>query len=162
MASLSTGMVLGRADIDQKCCKVEEKARVVEEEVWHRQASTVSLNSSSAQSHSRGGFVSTGEPGQQKDGGGSGKSWQEEVVENIQVKEVEMENLTEALVRSKKMVSELRTCHVSSATHQQEIELKTELMEVEKLWIREKAELEDGLQVERKRIAQLARELGES
>ena len=160
MASLSTGMVLGRADIDQKCCKVEEKARVVEEEVWHRQASTVSLNSSCAQSHSRGGFVSTGEPDQQK--GGSGRSWQEKVVVNIQVKEAEMENLTEALVRSKKMVSELRTCHVSSATHQQEIELKTELMEVEKLWIREKAELEEGLQVERKRIAQLARELGES
>ena len=158
MASLSTGMVLGRADIDQKCCKVEEKARVVEEEVWHCQTSTVSLNSSSAQSHSRGGFVSTGEPGQQKVG--SGRSWQEKVVVNIQVKEAEMENLTAALVRSKKMVSELRTCHVSSATHQQEIELKTELMEVEKLWIREKAELEDGLAVERKRIAQLARELG--
>ena len=51
---------------------------------------------------------------------------------------------------------------MSSATHEQEIELKTELREVEKLWIREKAELEDGLQVERKRIAQLARELGES
>ena len=157
MASLSTGMVLGRADIDQKCCKMEEKARVVEEEVWHRQASTVSLNSSCKQSH--GGL---GELAQQKDRGSSGKSWQEKVVENIQVKEVEMENLTEALVRSKKMVSELRTCHVSSATHEQEIELKTELMEVEKLWIREKAELEDGLQVERKRIAQLARELGES
>ena len=161
MASLSTGMVLGRADIDQKCCKVEEKARVVEEEVWHRQASTVSINSSCAQSQSRG-FVLNGEGAQQKVGGGSGKSWQEKVVENIQVKEVEMENLTEALVRSKKMVSELRTCHVSSATHQQEIELKAELMEVEKLWIREKAELEEGLQVERERIAQLARELGES
>ena len=45
-------------------------------------------------------------------------------MENIQVKEVEMENLAEALVRSKKMVSELRTCHVSSVTHQQEIELR--------------------------------------
>ena len=67
MASLSTGMVLGRADIDQKCCKVEEKARVVEEEVWHRQASTVSLNSSCAQSHSRGGFVSTRVAVQEKD-----------------------------------------------------------------------------------------------
>jgi len=162
MASLSTGMVLGRADIDQKCCKVEEKARVVEEEVWHRQASTVSINSSCAQSQSRGGCVSTGELGQQKVGGGSGKSWQEKVVENIQVKEVEMENLTEALVKSKRMVSELRTCHVSSVTHQQEVELKTELMEVEKLWIREKVDLEDWLEVERKRIAQLARELGES
>jgi len=160
MASLSTGMVLGRADIDQKCCKVEEKARVVEEEVWHRQASTVSLNSSSTKSHSRGGFVPTGELAQQKVD--SGRSWQEKVVVNIQVKEAEMENLTAALVRSKKMVSELRTCHVSSATHQQEIELKTELMEVEKMWIREKAELEEGLQVERERIAQLARELGES
>ena len=89
-------------------------------------------------------------------------SWQEKVVENIQVKEVEMENLTEALVKSKRMVSELRTCHVSSVTHQQEVELKTELMEVEKLWIREKVDLEDWLEVERKRIAQLARELGES
>ena len=135
MASLSTDIVLGRADIDKKCCKVEEKARVVEEEVWHRQASTASLNSSCTQSESHGGF---GEPAQQKV---RGKSWQEKVVENIQVKEVEMENLTEALVRSKKMVSELRTCHVSSDTHQQEIELKTELMEVEKMWIREKAEL---------------------
>jgi len=156
MASLSTDIVLGRADIDKKCCKVEEKARVVEEEVWHRQASTASLNSSCTQSESHGGF---GEPAQQKV---RGKSWQEKVVENIQVKEVEMENLTEALVKSKRMVSELRTCHVSSVTHQQEVELKTELMEVEKLWIREKVDLEDWLEVERKRIAQLARELGES
>ena len=54
-----------------------------------------------------------------------------------------MENLTKALVRSKKMVSELRTCHVSSVTHQQEIELKTELKEVEELWMIEKTELEE-------------------
>ena len=152
MASLSTGMVLGRADIDQKCCKMEEKARVVEEEVWRRQASTVSLNLRSTQSNSPGEQV-------QEVGGIKSKSCQEKVVENIQVKEVEMENLAEALVRSKKMVSELRTCHVSSVTHQQEIELKTELKEVEELWIREKAELEEGLVVERERVAQLAREL---
>ena len=81
------------------------------------------------------------------------------MVENIQVKEVEMENLVEALMRSRKMVSELRTCHVSSVTHQQEIELKTELKEVEELWMREKAELEYGLALERERIAQLAKEL---
>ena len=74
MASLSTDIVLGRADIDKKCCKVEEKARVVEEEVWHRQASTASLNSSCTQSESHGGF---GEPAQQKV---RGKSWQEKVV----------------------------------------------------------------------------------
>ena len=43
----------------------------------------------------------------------------------------------------------------------EEASLEKELMEVEKLWIREKAELEDGLEVERTRIAQLARELGE-
>ena len=152
MASLSTGMVLGRADIDQKCCKMEEKARVVEEEVWRRQASTVSLNLRSTQSNSPGEQV-------QEVGGIKSKSCQEKVVENIQVKEVEMENLAEALVRSKKMVSELRTCHVSSVTHQQEIELKTEFKEVEELWMREKAELEEGLVVERKRVAQLAREL---
>ena len=159
MASLSTSMVLGRADIEQKCCKMEEKAKVVEEEVWRRQASTVSLNFSiSSQSNSRDGFVPTGE--QVKEGGGDkSKSCQEKVVENIQVKEVEMDNLVEALMRSKKMVSELRTCHVSSVTHQQEIELKTELKEVEELWMREKAELEDGLAVERERIDQLAREL---
>merc|ERR1719456_2083073 len=30
MASLSTSMVLGRADIEQKCCKMEEKAKVVQ------------------------------------------------------------------------------------------------------------------------------------
>ena len=59
-------------------------------------------------------------------------------------------------MRNKKMVSELRTCHVSSVTHQQEIELKTELMEVETMWMREKAELKDGLEVERKRVVQLA------
>ena len=59
------------------------------------------------------------------------------------------------------MVSELRTCHVSSVTHQQEIELKTELKEVEELWMREKAELEDGLKAERERVTQLARALGE-
>ena len=46
MASLSTGMVLGRADIDQKCCKVEEKARVVEEEVWHRQLKLCTISQS--------------------------------------------------------------------------------------------------------------------
>ena len=148
-------MVLGRADIDEKFCKMEEKARVVEEEVWRRQASTVSLNIRSSQSNSPDGFVSTGE----QVGGMKSKSWQEKVVENIQVREIEMENLAEGLVRSKKMVSELRTCHVSSVTHQQEIELKTELKEVEELWMREKAELEEVLAVERKRVAQLAREL---
>ena len=48
--------------------------------------------------------------------------------------EMEMENMMKALVRSQKMVSELRTCHVSCVIHQEEVELKTELKEVEKMW----------------------------
>ena len=47
--------------------------------------------------------------------------------------EMEMENMMKALVRSQKMVSELRTCHVSCVIHQEEVELKTELKEVEKM-----------------------------
>jgi len=158
MASLSTTMVLGRADIDQKCCKMEEKARVMEEEVWRCQASKVSLNITCAQSNNPDGSVSTGEQAQE---GGGIKNRQAKVVQSIQVKEFEMEKLGEALARSKKMVSELRTCHVSSVTHQQEIELKTELKEVEELWMREKAELEGGLVAERERVTQLAKELEE-
>jgi len=158
MASLSTTMVLGRADIDQKCCKMEEKARVMEEEVWRCQASKVSLNITCAQSNNPDGSVSTGEQAQE---GGGIKNRQAKVVQSIQVKEFEMEKLAEALARSKKMVSELRTCHVSSVTHQQEIELKTELKEMEELWMREKAELEGGLVAERERVTQLAKELEE-
>jgi len=158
MASLSTTMVLGRADIDQKCCKMEEKARAVEEEVWRRQASRASLNISCAQSNIPDSLGSTGEQ-VQEDGGI--KNRQARVVQSIQVKEFEMGNMTEALVRSKKMVSELRTCHVSTVTHQQEIELKTELKDVEELWMREKAELGDGLVAERERVTQLAKELEE-
>merc|ERR1712130_813569 len=82
MASLSTVLVLGRADIEQKCCKVEVKARVVEEEVWCRQASTVSINFSSIKSNSHGGFVSTGD---QKVKDEIGRNTPEKVVENIQV-----------------------------------------------------------------------------
>jgi len=158
MASLSTTMVLGRADITQKCSMMEEKARVVEEEVWRCQASKVSLNITCAQSNNPDGSVSTGEQAQE---GGGIKNRQAKVVQSIQVKEFEMEKLAEALARSKKMVSELRTCHVSSVTHQQEIELKTELKEMEELWMREKAELEGGLVAERERVTQLAKELEE-
>ena len=53
MASLSNVLVLGRADIDEKCCKVEEKARVVEEEVWCRQASIVSNENEKATAFSK-------------------------------------------------------------------------------------------------------------
>ena len=151
-------MLVGRAYIDQKCCKMEEKARVVEEEVWRCQASKVSLNITCAQSNNPDGSVSTGEQAQE---GGGIKNRQAKVVQSIQVKEFEMEKLAEALARSKKMVSELRTCHVSSVTHQQEIELKTELKEMEELWMREKAELEGGLVAERERVTQLAKELDE-
>ena len=158
MASLSTSMVLGRADITQKCSMIEEKARVVEEEVWRRQASRASLNIRSAQSNNPVGSVSTEDLAQE---GGGIKNRQAKVVQSIQVKEFEMENLIEALVKSKKMVSELRTCHVSTVTHQQEVELKTELKEVEELWMREKAELGDGLVAERERVTQLAKELEE-
>ena len=43
MADYSTGIVLGRADIEQKCSKVEENTRVLEEKVWQRQASSVAV-----------------------------------------------------------------------------------------------------------------------
>ena len=80
----------------------------------------------------------------------------EEVVDKIQVKELELESLTEALVKSKKMASELRVCHVSSVTHQQEVELKAELKELVEAWQREKVEMEDDLSLERECVAKLA------
>ena len=83
-------------------------------------------------------------------------SQQQEVVDNIQVKELELESLTEALVKRKKMASKLRVCHVSSVTHQQEVELKAELKEVVEAWQREKVEMEDDLSLERERVAKLA------
>ena len=81
---------------------------------------------------------------------------EEEVVDKIQVKELELESLTEALVKSKKMASELRVCHVSSVTHQQEVELKAELKELVEARQREKVEMEDELSLEKERVAKLA------
>ena len=81
---------------------------------------------------------------------------EEEVVDKIQVKELELESLTEALVKSKKMASELRVCHVSSVTHQQEVELKAELKELVEAWQREKVEMENDLSLERECVAKLA------
>ena len=81
---------------------------------------------------------------------------EEEVVDKIQVKKLELESLTEALVKSKKMASELRVCHVSSVTHQQEVELKAELKELVEAWQREKVEMEDELSLEKERVAKLA------
>ena len=78
------------------------------------------------------------------------------MVDKIQVKELELESLTEALVKSKKMASELRVCHVSSVTHQQEVELKAELKELVEAWQREKVEMEDELSLEKERVAKLA------
>ena len=81
---------------------------------------------------------------------------EEEVVDKIQVKELELESLTEALVKSKKMASELRVCYVSSVTHQQEVELKAELKELVEARQREKVEMEDELSLEKERVAKLA------
>ena len=161
MADYSTGIVLGRADIEQKCSKVEEITRVLEEKVWQRQASSVAVTHHGRQQLDSPDCLGSGEQDQRR-GENNDKSCQEKVVENIRVKEMEMENMMEALARIKKMVSELRTCHVSCVIHQEEMELKTEVKEVEEMWKREKAELEDGLDGEIKQVALIARELEEN
>ena len=161
MADYSTGIVLGRADIEQKCSKVEEITRVLEEKVWQRQASSVAVTHHGGQQLDSPDCLGSGEQDQRR-GENNDKSCQEKVVENIRVKEMEMENMMEALTRSKKMVSELRTCHVSCVIHQEEMELRTEVKEVEEMWKREKAELEDGLDGEIKRVALIAGELEEN
>ena len=113
MADYSTGIVLGRTDIEQKCSKVEEITRVLEEKVWQRQASSVAVTHHGRQQLDSPDCLGSGEQDQRR-GENNDKSCQEKVVENIRVKEMEMENMMEALARSKKMVSELRTCHVKS------------------------------------------------
>ena len=147
VSAVSKVLILGRVEMDKKCSEVEEKVRAAEEEVWIRQAARCSsgydqLNASSVE--------------EEEDKNHKIRSQEQEVVDNIQVKELELESLTEALVKSKKMASELRVCHVSSVTHQQEVELKSELKEVVEAWQREKVEMEDDLLLERERVAKLA------
>ena len=134
---------------------------MLEEKLWHRQATSVAVTYHGCQQLDSPDCLGSGEQ-DQRCGENKGKGCQEKVVENIRVKEMEMENMIEALARSKKMVSELRTCHVSCVIHQEEMELKTEVKEVEEMWKREKAELEDGLDGERKRVALIAGELEEN
>ena len=147
VSAVSKVLILGRVEMDKKCLEVEEKMRAAEEEVWIRQAARCSsghdqLNANSVE--------------EEEDENHKIRSQEQEVVDNIQVKELELESLTEALVKSKKMASELRVCHVSSVTHQQEVELKAELKEVVEAWQREKAEMEDDLLLERECVAKLA------
>ena len=91
---------------------------------------------------------------------------QEERVEMWQKEKAELEDelcLAQLVMKITKMSSELRSCHVSSATRQQ-VKLKSELKEVveeavemwQTLWQREKAELEGELFLERERLAKLA------
>ena len=73
-----------------------------EEEVWIRQAAKCSsgydqLNAQSVM--------------EEKDRNNKSRSQQEDVVDNI-----ELESLTEAFVKIKKIASLLRSCHVSSVT----------------------------------------------
>ena len=147
VSAVSKVLILGRVEMDKKCSEVEEKVRAAEEEVWIRQAARCSsgydqLNANSVE--------------EEEDKDHKIRSQEQEVVDNIQVKELELESLTEALVKSKKMASELRVCHVSSVTHQQEVELKAELKELVEAWQREKVEMEDDLSLERERVAKLA------
>ena len=147
MSAVSKVLILGRVEMDKKLSEVEEKVRAAEEEVWIRQAARCSsghdqLNANSVE--------------EEEDKIHNIISQEQEVVDSIQVKELELESLTEALLKSKKMASELRVCHVSSVTHQQEVELKAELKEVVEAWQREKVEMEDDLSLERERVAKLA------
>ena len=147
VSAVSKVLILGRVEMDKKCSEVEEKVRAAEEEVWIRQAARCSsghdqLNANSIE--------------EEEDKHHKIRSQEQEVVDNIQVKELELESLTEALVKSKKMASELRVCHVSSVTHQQEVELKAELKELVEAWQREKVEMEDDLSLERECVAKLA------
>merc|ERR1719357_2322027 len=147
VSAVSKVLILGRVEMDKKWSEVEEKVRAAEEEVWIRQAARCS---------SRHDQLNANSVEEEEDKNHKIRSQEQEVVDNIQVKELELESLTEALVKSKKMASELRVCHVSSMTHQQEVELKAELKEVVEAWQREKAEMEDELLLERERVAKLA------
>ena len=147
VSAVSKVLILGRVEMDKKCSEVEEKVRAAEEEVWIRQAARCS---------SRHDQLNANSVEEEEDKNHKIRSQEQEVVDNIQVKELELESLTEALVKSKKMASELRVCHVSSVTHQQEVELKSELKEVVEAWQREKVEMEDDLSLERERVAKLA------
>ena len=60
MADYSTGIVLGRADIEQKCSKVEENTWVLEK-VWHRQASSVAVTHHGGQQLDSPGCLGSGE-----------------------------------------------------------------------------------------------------
>ena len=147
VSAVSKVLILGRVEMDKKCSEVEEEVRAAEEEVWIRQAARCSsghdqLNANSIE--------------EEEDNIHKIRSQEQEVVNNIQVKELELESLTKALVKSKKMASELRVCHVSSVTHQQEVELKAELKELVEAWQREKVEMEDELSLEKERVAKLA------
>ena len=86
---------------------------MLEEKLWHRQATSVADTHHGCQQLDSPDCLGSGEQ-DQRCGESKGKGCQEKVVENIRVKEMEMENMMEALARSKKMVSELRTCHVKS------------------------------------------------
>ena len=149
VSAVSKVLILGRVEMDKKCSEVEEKVRAAEEEVWIRQAARYSSGHDQLNANSV-------EEEEEEDKNHKIRSQGQEVVDNIQVKELELESLTEALVKSKKMASELRVCHVSSVTHQQEVELKAELKELVEAWQREKVEMEDDLSLERERVAKLA------
>ena len=133
--------------MDKKSSEVEEKVRAAEEKVWIRQAAKCSSGYDQLNANS---------DDEEEDKNHKIRSQQQEVVDKIQVKKLELESLTEALVKSKKMASELRVCYVSSVTHQQEVELKAELKELVEAWQREKVEMEDDLSLERERVAKLA------
>ena len=149
VSAVSKVLILGRVEMDKKCSEVEEKVRAAEEEVWIRQAARARCSSGYDQ-------LNANSVEEEEDKNHKIRSQEQEVVDNIQVKELELESLTEALVKSKKMASELRVCHVSSVTHQQEVELKAELKELVEAWQREKVEMEDELSLERERVAKLA------
>ena len=132
-------MSVNRADIENVTENLNEANGKAEKEVWRR-----SLKEDKEEKHQAPAAPSW-----------SGGATERHVGEELKEKAAELQGLNAVLKQSNELISEMKKCHISSVSHEREVELEAEIRMVEEEWQREKVEL----QVELQDIVEINKEL---
>ena len=136
---VSDTMSVNRADIENITENLNAANRKAEKEVWRR-----SLKEDKEEKHQEPTAPSW-----------SGEATERHMEEELEAKTAEMQGLNAALKQSNELIIEMKKCHISSVSHEREVELEAEIRMVEEEWQREKVEL----QVELQDIVEINKEL---
>ena len=126
----SDTMSVSRADMENITENLNAATGRAEKEVWRR-----SLKEDKEEQHQAPAAPSW-----------SSEATERHIEEKLEEKTAELQGLNAALKQSNELVSEMKKCHISSVSHEREVELEAEIRMVEEEWQREKEELQVELQ----------------